>query len=161
MAPSFSTSRTNCREEPRAPGVRSAIAAHHRRLMRDKKRSKRGRPRKPPPTGMAEAVHTRWADHFHAPGSRKELGPTWGTAKRKPSGRKPGRPKRPLRQAIELFVLRERMEAYEARGYSRQSAVLAAMHDFKLPNREKAGEVKRVLLAIRRFGKARRNEPRN
>ena len=73
----------------------------------------------------------------------------------------PGRPKRPLREAIELFVLREVMENYEAQGYSRESAVLAAMHDFEWTNRKKAGEVKRVLLAMRRMGKAKRNEPRN
>lgn len=56
--------------------------------------------------------------------------------------------------AIAMIALRTRMKIYEAQGCSRESAVLAAMADFYWPNRAKTGEVKRVLLAMRRLDKA-------
>ena len=53
-----------------------------------------------------------------------------------------------------MIALRARMKIYEAQGCSRESAVLAAMADFDWPNRAKTGEVKRVLLEMRRLDKA-------
>lgn len=96
-----------------------------------------------------------------AEGWPEGVGPTAGTAKRNPSGRKPGRPKRPFPEALKLIVLRSRVKTYEAQGYSRESATLAAMTDFHWPQRAKAGEVKRVLLEMRRADKAERPKPRN
>ena len=55
-----------------------------------------------------------------------------------------------------MIVLRPRMKIYETQGCSRESAVLAAMADFDWPNRAKTGEVKRVLLEMRRIDKAER-----
>jgi hypothetical protein len=88
------------------------------------------------------------------------MGPTAGVAKRVSTGRRPGRPKRPLRRALELIVLRTQTKKYEAEGYSSQSAVLAAMADFDWPKRTE-GELKRVLLEMRRLDKAERSKSRN
>jgi hypothetical protein len=41
------------------------------------------------------------------------------------------------------------MRTYEALGYSRESALQAALADFNWPNR-RAGELKRLLLVMRR-----------
>ena len=103
---------------------------------------------------MVRAVRTRSGVEFYAEGWPEGIGPTAGVAKRNPTGRKPGRPKRPFRKALEMIVLRTRMKIYEAQGCSRESAVLAAMADFDWPKRAEEGEVKRVLLEMRRVDKA-------
>jgi hypothetical protein len=120
---------------PKAPGV------------------KRGRKPLPLPTGMARAVRTRGGVEFYADGWPEGIGPTWGVVKRNPSGRKPGRPKRPFREGLKLIVLRTRMKTYEAQGCSRESAVLSAMADLHWRNGDKPAEVKRVLLEMRRIDK--------
>jgi hypothetical protein len=110
---------------------------------------------------MARAVRTRSGVWFYAEGWLESMGPTAGVAKRVSTGRRPGRPRRSLRQALELIVLRTRMKTYEAQGYSRESAVLAAMADFHWPKRTAAGELKRVLLEMRRSDNAEWSKSRN
>jgi hypothetical protein len=132
---------------------------------------------------MERAVRTRSGVEFYAEGWPEGIGPTAGVAKRNPSRQKPGRPaggnivvraepskkrRRSLKtardhllrdrmlNAVAMIVLRARMKTYETRGCSRESAVLAAMADFDWPNRDKIGEVKRVLLDMRRLDKAER-----
>ena len=137
--------------------------------------AKRGRKPSPLPTGIVSLIRKRWGVEFYAEGW-PDVGPTFVVSKREPSGRRPGRPagrkpvmatkpseerartlKTPRARALrdgmlaglELIVLRARMQTYETRRYSRESAVLAAMADFRWPNRS-ARELKRLLLTMRR-----------
>jgi hypothetical protein len=110
---------------------------------------------------MVRAVRTRSGVEFYAEGWPESMGPTAGVAKRVSTGRRPGRPRRSLRQQQKLIVLWTVTKTYEAQEYSRQSAALAAMADFHWPKRAEAGEVKRVLLEMRRLDKAERSKSRN
>jgi hypothetical protein len=112
----------------------------------------------PLPTGMVRAARTRSRIEYYAEGWPEGEGPTWGIAKRNPSGRKPGRPKQPLREKLKLIVLRARMKTYETQGSKREGAVLAAMADLNWPKRAKAAEIKRVLLDMRRSDKVEQAE---
>ncbi len=103
---------------------------------------------------MARAVRTRSSVEYYAEGWPEGVGPTAGVAKRNSTGRQPGRPKRPFRKGLELIVLRQRMKIYEAQGCSRESAVQAAMAYYDWPKRTEEGEVKRLLLEMRRADKA-------
>lgn len=128
------------------------------------------------PTGIARVVRKRWEVEFYAKGWPDGVGPTFVVLKREPSGRRPGRPagRKPVMAAkpseervrtlktpraralrnrvlagLELIVLRVRMQTYEALGYSRESALQAALANFNWRNRS-AGELKRLLLVMRR-----------
>jgi hypothetical protein len=111
---------------------------------------------------MARIDRGRDRDDFYAVGWPEAEGPTFSISKRKPQRfsrlparraiplkRRPGRPKRPLREAIALFILFERAKTYIAQGSSREGAVMAAMLDFKWPD-DRPQEVKRLLLTWRR-----------
>jgi hypothetical protein len=62
---------------------------------------------------------------------------------------------------MELIVLWTVTKTYEAQGYSRESAAHATMAVFDWPKRTEAGEVKRVLLEMRRLDKAEWVKSRN
>lgn len=124
--------------------------------------AKRGRKPLPLPPGIKRIVRTRDRIDFYAEGWPESDGPTYGLLKRKPRrvaqrpGRRPvplkprpGRPRRKLREAIALIILFERARTYVTHGYSRESAVLAAMADFQWRDR-RAQELKRLLLTMRR-----------
>jgi hypothetical protein len=124
--------------------------------------AKRGRKPLPLPPGIKRIVRTRDRTDFYADGWPESDGPTYSLLKRKlrrvaqqpgrrsvPQKSPPGRPRRKLGDAIVLIILFERAQTYVAQGYSCQSAVLAAMADFKWRDR-RAQELKRLLLIMRR-----------
>lgn len=93
--------------------------------MRDKKRSKRGRPKRAGPPGYRVVV-LRHKIHLYAKGWRKEHGPTW-VIPRSPTAKPRGRPRPGREEQRELMRLRIAVAAYQEQGERLQRAIRSAM----------------------------------